>query len=158
MGKLYINGKDLERLSSKYFYEILITNRLTRPICEPAWNGQLKLFNIFQWRSIWMNQTVCLSLDRKLVEFNFKIIHRILPNGINLCRWKITNSDKCCLCNLTDTYEHMFLHCRRIGTFWNNFVQLVKKIDIHITIDFLSLFLVTNLWGEGSCTDFLISL
>ena len=136
-GKHFSLEGDLENLSSKFLYKNLLAPRITEPICEHSWNGQLQLFSKSHWRIIWTNQTILLSQDRKLSDFNFKIIHRILPSGINLCRWRISNSDKCSSCNVPDTYEHMFLQCQRLGLFWDHVQTLLStKLNIQVIIDF----------------------
>ena len=45
----------------------------------------------------------------KLKEFNFKVLHGILPCNRNLMRWKIRHDDKCDVCGQTQSIEHLFI-------------------------------------------------
>ena len=36
---------------------------------------------------------VCQEKEKKLKEFNFKVLHGILPCGVNLKKWKISNTN-----------------------------------------------------------------
>ena len=40
-------------------------------------------------------------------EFNFKVLHGILPCNLNLMRWKIRDSHECDICGETQTIEHL---------------------------------------------------
>ena len=43
----------------------------------------------------------------KLREFNFKLLHGILPCNSNLKRWRKTNSDRCDVFGEKQTIEHL---------------------------------------------------
>ena len=47
----------------------------------------------------------------KLKEFNFKILHGILPCNSNLKKWKIRSVDVCDVCNQIQTIEHLLYGC-----------------------------------------------
>jgi len=51
--------------------------------------------------------------------FQFKINHHILYTRDKLFRAKIIDNDKCHLCGLRQTLEHLFVECRRVHSFWN---------------------------------------
>ena len=129
-GKAYFLPKDLSQFTSKFFYNILLNKRFIHPYCEETWNRHLKVYTPLQWKIIWISQTISISKDRKFAEFNFKILHNILPCGKNLLKWKLSKNDQCCLCNVTDSYEHLFLNCRRLGNFWQRFSTLLNKLNI----------------------------
>ena len=106
-GKVYVLPKDLNCLTSKLFYDIFVQKRYIRPYCEAMWNSSLTMYTPIQWRTIWINQTIAISYDRKLAGFNFKILHNILPCGKLLLRWKMSEHDKCpCVTylNLTNNF------------------------------------------------------
>ena len=49
---------------------------------------------------------VALVREIKLKEFNFKVLHGILPWNLNLMRWKIRDSHECDIYGKTQTIEH----------------------------------------------------
>ena len=51
------------------------------------------------------------TLDNKLREFAFKILHKILVTNKELKHFKIKNEDICSQCMNPDSVEHTFLEC-----------------------------------------------
>ena len=73
---------------------------------------------------------VTLEKDIKLKEFNFKLLHGILPCNMNLMRWKIRHYDHCDVCGETQTIEHLLCKCQYVQPLW----QVVKNVfDVDIT-------------------------
>ena len=70
-----------------------------------------------------MNLKIKCEVDKKIAEFNFKVLHRILPCGFNMHKQKPSVSEKCGFCNEYETVEHMLYKCSRIQNIW----QLVSK-------------------------------
>ena len=59
-----------------------------------------------------------------------KTVHNIFPTNILLTRIGIKNSEKCELCGVTDYIKHLFIECRRIGSFWKKVETLLfSKTD-----------------------------
>ena len=52
-----------------------------------------------------------LMKDKKLRQFAFKLLHRILVTKNELKRYKIKPDDECFLCKSPDSLEHTFLAC-----------------------------------------------
>ena len=68
----------------------------------------------------------------KLKEFNFKVLHKILPCNENLKRWRIKASDECDVCGLPQTIEHLLLTCRYVTPLW----QIVDSVfDINVSFE-----------------------
>ena len=44
---------------------------------------------------------VALGKEIRLKEFNFRVLHGILPCNLNLMRWKISDSHECDICGET---------------------------------------------------------
>ena len=55
----------------------------------------------------------------KLREFNFKIIHGILPCNLNLFRWKIKDSNFCDVCQEIQSIEHLLFECQYVKPLWD---------------------------------------
>ena len=58
----------------------------------------------------------------KLIMFQVKIIHNILPTQSSLFRAGVTNNETCPLCNLENqSLIHMLITCSVSSSFWNRF-------------------------------------
>jgi hypothetical protein len=55
----------------------------------------------------------------KLKEFNFKVLHGILPCNNNLKKWRIRMSDLCDVCDCRQSIEHLLFECHYVKPLWN---------------------------------------
>ena len=63
-----------------------------------------------------------ITKEVKLVMFQYKIIHNILPTQVSLHHDGIAESDVCPLCkNERQTLYHLFVLCTEVHSFWNTF-------------------------------------
>ena len=68
----------------------------------------------------------------KLKEFNFKLLHGILPCNKNLMKWKIRMNDQCDVCQQQQTIKHLLFECIYVKPLW----EIVEEIcDFEITFD-----------------------
>ena len=56
--------------------------------------------------------------DTKLAEFNYKVLHDILPCNVNLKKWKIIESDKCNFCHEMQDIPHLLFYCKYYQNIW----------------------------------------
>ena len=71
------------------------------------------------------HRKVVLEKEIKLREFNFKVLHGILP-----CKnWKIKICDNCDVCNQTQTIEHLLYSCCYVRPLWR-IVNTVFGINV----------------------------
>ena len=62
--------------------------------------------------------------EAKLIMFQTKIIHGILPTQSSLFRAGLADHDKCPLCNLeSQSLTHMLFTCCQSMAFWNHFTR-----------------------------------
>ena len=54
----------------------------------------------------------------KLKEYNFKLLHGILPCNVNLKRWHLKDSDTCDTCNLPQSIKHLLFDCNYVQPLW----------------------------------------
>ena len=118
--------QNIIKISSKIVYAFLVKNKITRCYCEQFWNSLFK--QEINWSIIWLSQTKNLTDNAKMAEFNYKLLHQILPSGKLLKRWHLVNSDLCILCQSVDDYEHMFISCMHVKNLWPKIRNLVQKI------------------------------
>ena len=65
-----------------------------------------------------------VTTEAKLIAFQFKIIHNILPTRVSLLRAGLVDDDTCPFCNSEkQSLAHMFYNCRESSLFWEQFTQ-----------------------------------
>ena len=68
--------------------------------------------------NIFVQPRLC-TLDSKLREFQFKLLHRIVYTNHHLHRFKFRVNGLCSYCNiLEETYQHVFFDCNIIKRLW----------------------------------------
>ena len=70
--------------------------------------------------------------DKKLAEFNFKVLHLILACGLNLNRWGKVENKLCRICKVTHDIPHLLFFCTKAITVWN-LIGNIFKCDISLT-------------------------
>ena len=60
---------------------------------------------------------VVLEKEIKLKEFNYKLLHGILPCNANLKKWRIKVNEGCDVCGLPQTIEHLLFSCGYVKHF-----------------------------------------
>ena len=105
------NKVDVTKAKSKIYYDILIERNFEPPISMTKWNLEIGLTETDFKLSL-----VCARMstkDTKLLDFNFKLIHRILNNNYNLNKWSIKESPNCELCSESyiDDTIHALVDC-----------------------------------------------
>ena len=132
-----VNGTvDISAKRSNFFYTLLMNQSYQKPNSEIFWRREYNL-PIVKWQHIYMRRVKNVS-DKKIAEFNFKIIHRILPCGVYLSKWKENVSGRCAYCGMLETTEHLIFACSRVKKIWK-IVSKIYKVEIcmkHIILGF----------------------
>ena len=77
------------------------------------------------WANIY-NQKIVAMFDNKLAEFNFKLLHNIVPCGYILCKWEQSVDAKCEVCTVIENVKHMLFDCPRIYEIWESIATILK--------------------------------
>ena len=103
---------------SKFFYTKLVGKKIVKPVViETHWTNLFGL-NDVDFCTIYKNK-ISVIKDKKMAEFNMKILHNILPCNMNLYRWKKKPSDLCSMCNVVEDIPHMLFHCAYAREIWD---------------------------------------
>ena len=71
-----------------------------------------------------------ITLDTKLREFQYKILHRICYTNDMLFKFSLSENLLCYVCNEElETLEHFLFHCEKVNTFWNELNTILKSQD-----------------------------
>ena len=112
------------------YYKMLIRNYLTRGNMESVYSKEFVFPNTVKlWENIYKQKTVNIY-HPKLREFNYKLLHNIIPSGKQLYKWKKINSDKCKVCGKIEDTKHMLYECPRVNEIWNCISQV---LNVNIT-------------------------
>jgi hypothetical protein len=115
-----LGGKtaNLEEISTRQLYWHFVNLVSSRPTSEAKWNQKLD-FEIDEkmWHIIYTNHKKLIK-DTNILNFHYKITHRILACNYNLKIWKIRDNNNCDICNEIDTIEHMLIYCSETYKFW----------------------------------------
>ena len=140
---------------SKLFYGMLLNKIKRRGNMETLYSQEFGFENnVSLWKNVYTQKLNNLSIP-KLCEFNFKILHNILPCGNILSKWK-NISAKCSYCGEVESIKHMLYDCLRIRNVWENISKLFR-MPIgwkHIVCGFPKYSISTKI----SCYNFIITV
>ena len=86
------------------------------------------------WEKIYLLPFYNTTLDNKLREFQYKILHRILYTNEMLFRFKKVDSPSCDLCGIElETVEHLFFSCTKVSAFWDELYDLLISLNLSAT-------------------------
>ena len=106
--------------ASKMFYKTLLNkiNKHTERRCFEKWEETIN--SQFNWETIFGN-IYKTTIDTKLRNFQFKLIHNILPDNKILKKMGIVDSDLCNFCNIErDSVIHYIWYCPSAQQYWNS--------------------------------------
>ena len=137
--KILFKGKyhDLKDKKTSFFYMIL-TSKFTQCRMESIYSREFDIeCSRKNWTSIYIRKVKLID-DIKLKEFNFKLLHNIVPCGRILSKWKENISENCKVCTEIETTRHMLFECGRVKNLWIKVSQIllycIKWKDIVIGV------------------------
>ena len=97
----------IEEISTRQLYLHHVNNVSKRPTDVAEWNPKLDfIIDEPMWKIIYVKYQKLLK-DTNIMNFQFKITHRILACNYNLEIWKISQNNRCHICNEIDAMEHI---------------------------------------------------
>mgnify|MGYP001612861857 CR=1 FL=1 len=115
---------------SKFFYNCLVENKSSIPTRgEQYWCDILNCEDV-TFKGVYQKKLKRVT-DMKLAEFNFKVLHKILPCNSNLKSWKCKPNSDCDICKVTEDIPHLLFYCNFARMIWN---ELKDKCSINVDI------------------------
>ncbi len=114
---LLLSHSKYEYIKSKLYYrnflkdkvsDITVMSRFLQPYCVRNETEEKEIFV----------RRVSSEKEKKMKEFNFKLLHGILPCGVNLVKWKIRDSSQCDVCDKEQTIIHLLFECKYVEKLW----------------------------------------
>ena len=133
---IYTGNKYIFELPSKIkeYYTMLVNKIKGKSFIEKYWNNVFP--NKPTWHDIWSSR-IQMQSDKKLADFHYKILHKIVPSQENLYKWKLTHSNTCRFgCQIVETYNHMFLTCPRLSSLNGRIERILNKIGFNMRLSY----------------------
>ena len=140
---------------TKDFYQMLVVKNQSRGNMESVHAREFAFSGRDIWCNIYKQKIESVPLP-KIAEFNFKLLHNIVPCGLTLNKWQTNISKLCDYCGETETTRHMLYDCNRIKLIWRSMSE-VLRFDIrwkHIICGFVG----NDLSSKIRCFNMIISI
>ena len=95
------------------------------PFCIKYWEKQNLIIN-YDWSSTFSFK-IKNRITNKIDHFQYNLMYNLVFCKKNLHKWKISDSDKCNICNCIDDYDHFFVKCKYNKTFWTRFLKYIQE-------------------------------
>ena len=82
---------NVDGMKAKHYYQLFLETNKHEPSFISYWRAYFELPNDFVWDTVFKYKFLNFN-DNRLKQFNFKLLHRILPSKYNLCKWKIRST------------------------------------------------------------------
>ena len=117
--------------ASRLVYKNLVDKKCQTPEkSQRKWLLDLNLNEEIDWKSAYILPFQCTS-SRKLIEFQFKFLHRQLPTNKFLTKIRIKDNEKCSFCeNVPETITHIFWSCDAVSSFWDSVTSWFQNIAL----------------------------
>ena len=111
----------------------LIANKSEKPIsCVDKWYKDIcsSTDKNFDWRNVFQAANTCTASSR-LIDFNFRFLHRRLPINSYLQKIGAKKDGKCTFCrDEKEDWTHLFWKCQKTKHFWDNFSIWLQSCQI----------------------------
>ena len=128
---------DISEITSKFLYEMFVRKKFHIPIYQSFLSRTLNIERS-SWTSIYSCK-IKQIFDKKVAEFNLKLLNNLLCNNIFLRKIKKSETDLCQYCKeYSEDNEHLIFSCDNANHIWK-LASKILKFEIqwkHILIGF----------------------
>ena len=111
-----------------FFYRNLLHKKFQSPVHQSSLSREFMICKE-DWIDIYLCK-ISSPVDKKISEFNYKLLNNILCNNFFLKKCKLTDSDLCIHCNnCVENSKHLIFECSLVQTIW----EFISQI-LHFTI------------------------
>ena len=140
-------------------YQKLISDKGERPLsCQEKWHKDISSTNeTVDWRKVYQTSTAC-TRSSKLIDFNFRFLHRRLATNSYLQKIGISEDNNCTFChNEKEDLMHLFWQCEKTTIFWQNLSLSLQSCQIFTTENNIHLETALGLKPDSSNFKFQIN-
>ena len=116
---------------SKHIYRSFLAKKQTTPTAKDREKLSAKYHHLtIDWKRVYL-PSFRTTLEKKLREFQFKILNRIVFTNEKLFRFDMAESDKCALCQTeVKSIEHLLFSCKMSSVFWKHVLSWLRDNNI----------------------------
>ncbi len=109
----------------KFFYNYLVLQKEQSSYMQNVWEKIFIDNNMYEidWSSTY-NKKIKNIPDKKISEFNYKILNNLLPCQKHLFQWKLSKDPFCMYCNEIQDVKHLLFDCKIIDDIWKIIGQI----------------------------------
>ena len=120
------------KLNPSYIRRLIVNEIVPIPHCVTFW---MRNRNANIDSEIWQIAKNCTK-ETRLRILHWKIIHNIYPTGILLKKMKLSDSEYCHHCQVTDYIEHFFIECSQVRALWTEVNQVIQiETDTSVSLN-----------------------
>ena len=130
------------------FITSIFTKSEIIPTAVLRWN---EFYEDLDWNTIF-RKCFKTTLDSRLIWFQYRLIHRLLPTEKFLHIRQLVDSSLCLFCKQeTETIQHLFWDCTIISQFWSKLLNLLQnKCSDCKNLQFFEKFILFGLSNDDS--------
>jgi hypothetical protein len=122
---------NLELANNETIYQLLVQKKFCKPFVKNMWCRNLAVpGSIGYWKCVYDYIFTEID-DTKLKEFRAKLVYNILPCKELLYKWKILDTPHCNACGTLETYEHFFIKCECLHSFWLKVGRVLEQTGLY---------------------------
>jgi len=116
--------------ASQLVYKVLVEKKGSLPAkSQEKWMSDCNCTEI-NWKAAYLLTRQCTNSSR-LIEFQFKLLHRRIPTNSFLQKIGLKESGKCSFCGVElETLTHLFWDCDETQCFWSKVVAWLKECKV----------------------------
>ena len=116
---------------SIFYYKNLINQKTQRPYQEAVWADQFRNnVNLIDFKKVYISK-IKMCRDLNVAQFNYKVLHLILPCLSNLKKWNIVTDSQCPLCCVKHDIIHLLFFCNKAQVIWS---YITVKFNINLSL------------------------
>ena len=137
-----VTEKDLKNL---YRHQCLKKLKDADYKAKCKYNAKFNIHDDFDWQNIY-GMPFATVVENKIIEFQYKILYRIVPTNNLLYKMGKVQSTACDFCQMyPESIEHLFFECMEVKNFW---LKLIDNFNVylntHIVITCKEVLLIVN--------------
>ena len=113
------------QMKTKIYYNIMVLSKFEKPISQIRWQHVDNMRLESDWQNIYITKIRNIP-DRKLSQFNFKLLHNIIPCRRDLYKWNKINSQLCIYCGENETLIHVYYECKYVNIIWRSIGSILN--------------------------------
>mgnify|MGYP000527767340 FL=1 len=127
----------VNNVKHNFYYSLFIDKKFQKPIYEIRWR---KIFNdtLCLWENVYIAK-IKEIYEKRISEFNYKLLHGILNNNVCVSKWNKTVSPLCEVCNVNEDIKHLLYDCKIVKHIWER-ISIYLKFDVTWKIVVLCLY------------------